>query len=261
MRRRMWTTGLFWFFCLFFALSGTAFASHPLITDDTGTQGTGKFQVEAIGTWLTDQEDEGAEGVREISSFATIVFTAGIAETLDLVVGVPYVWTETKEFGQITREDGVSDTVIEAKWRFYGKRKVSLAIKPGILLPTGDEGKGLGTGQVGYTALLISTIEAEQWSFDANLGYLYFENRVDEREHLWVGSIASHFIVAERWKIVGEIGAARNADPTHSSHPVFAQVGLIYSPNDHLDLSAGFLAGLSDSEVDQSLRAGATVRF
>lgn len=31
--------------------SGTAFAAHPLITDDTGTQGQGKFQLEVNGEW------------------------------------------------------------------------------------------------------------------------------------------------------------------------------------------------------------------
>ncbi len=67
--------------------------------------------------------------------------------------------------------------------------------------------------------------------------------------------------MAERWKIVGEVGATRNADSTDSSYPVFAQIGLIYSPQDSLDLSAGFLFGRNDTEVDQSVRAGVTVRF
>jgi hypothetical protein len=237
-----------------------AFAAHPLITDDTGTQGKGKFQLEATGTWLTDQENTGGEGVREIGSFAALVLAAGVSETLDLVVGVPYVWTETKEAGQITRDNGISDTVIEAKWRFYDKEKFSMAIKPGILLPTGDENKGLGTGHVGYTTFLISTFETEPWAFDVNLGYFYLENRLDERVNLWFASLATRFAVSERWTIVGEIGATRNAD-ANSSHPAFAQAGLIYSLSGNLDLSLGFLAGLNDAEVDQSIRAGVTIRF
>jgi hypothetical protein len=238
-----------------------AFAAHPLITDDTGTQGRGNFQMETTGTWFTDQENKNGEGLREISSFATIALAAGIAETVDLIVCVPYIWTETREAETVTTENGISDTVMEAKWRFYAKQNLSLAIKPGIVLPTGDEDKGLGTGHFGYTTFLIATVETEPWAFYANLGYLYLENRVDERVNLWLGSIASRLSVSERWTIVGEVGAARNTDPAESSHPAFAQIGLIYSPNDHLDLSAGLLAGLSDSEVDQSVRAGVTIRF
>jgi hypothetical protein len=171
------------------------------------------------------------------------------------------VWTETKEAGQTTKDDGISDAVIEAKWRFYEKEKFGMAIKPGILFPTGDEEQGRGTGHVNYTAFLISTFETEPWGFDANLGYLYFENRLDERVNLWFASLAARFAVSEQWTLAGEVGATRNGDPDDSSHPSFAQAGFIYSPSDDLDLSLGFLAGLSDAEVDQSIRAGVTIRF
>lgn len=35
--------------CVVIASAGAAFAAHPLITDDTGTQGKGKFQLEVNG--------------------------------------------------------------------------------------------------------------------------------------------------------------------------------------------------------------------
>jgi len=241
--------------------AGTAFAAHPLITEDTGTQGKGKFQLEASGTWLTDQEDKDGVGMREITSFAAIAFAAGITEILDLMISVPYVWTETKEAGTKTKESGLFDTLIEAKWRFYEKQKLGLAIKPGILLPTGDEEKGLGTGRVGYSAVLISTLDAEPWEFDANLGYLYLPNWSGERSNILLVSVASRFAVAEQWMIVGEIGAARNSDCVDNNNHFFGQVGLIYSPKDDLDLSAGYLLGLNNEEVDQSVRAGVTIRF
>jgi hypothetical protein len=239
----------------------SAWAAHPLITDDAGTQGTGKYQLEASGTWLTDKKNESGEGGREINSLATVAFTAGIAETLDVMVTVPYAWTETKGSGTSTSNNGFSDTVIEAKWRFYDKQKFSLALKPGILLPTGDADKGLGTGHVDYSVVLIATVDAEPWSFDANLGYLFLPNSSGDRTNIWLGSLAGRFAVSERWKLVGELGATRNTDPTDSSDPVFAQIGLIYSPLENLDLSAGLLRGLKDTEVDETIRLGMTVRF
>jgi hypothetical protein len=33
-----------------------AFAAHPLITDDAGTQGKGKFQIELNGEFTYDKE-------------------------------------------------------------------------------------------------------------------------------------------------------------------------------------------------------------
>ena len=249
------------FLCVFLLAPTTASAALPLITDDMGTQGKGKFQLETSGTWLTDEENEASGNVRKTSSLATVIFTAGITETLDVMVTVPYVWTKTNESGKDTRDSGISDTLLEAKWRFYDKQKFSFAIKPGILIPSGDADNGLGTDHVGYSAVLISTVDAEPWFFDANLGYLYLPNSSGDRTNIWLGSLASRFAIAERWKIVGEIGAARNTDSTDSSYPVFAQIGLIYSPRDYLDLSAGYLFGLNNAAVDQSVRAGVTVRF
>jgi hypothetical protein len=247
--------------CALWFAPAKVWAAHPLITDDTGTQGTGKYQLEAAGTWLTDKKNEGGEGVRDINSFGTVVITAGVAESLDVMVTVPYVWTETKESGTSTKSNGFSDTLMEAKWRFYEKQKLCLAIKPGILIPTGDTDKGLGNDHVGYSAFLISTIDTEPWAFDANLGYLYLPNSAKDRTTIWLGSLASRFAMAEQWKIVGEIGASRNTDSADSSYPVFAQIGLIYYPKDYLDLSAGYLVGLNNAAVDQSVRAGVTVRF
>ena len=40
-----------------FLWSGTVFAAHPLITDDTGTQGKGKFQLEVNGEYAHEDED------------------------------------------------------------------------------------------------------------------------------------------------------------------------------------------------------------
>lgn len=37
-------------------LAGTALAAHPLITDDTGTQGKAKFQLEVTGEASNDKE-------------------------------------------------------------------------------------------------------------------------------------------------------------------------------------------------------------
>ncbi len=242
-------------------LPAAAWAALPLITDDTGTQGKGKFQLETSDTWSTHQTNENGEGGREINSIADLTLTAGVSETVDISLDVPYVWIKTNEEGQTAKNNGFTDTVIAAKWRFYEKEKLSLAIKPGILLPTGDEGKGLGTGKVGYLVALISTVQLEPWEFDLNLAYYDLENKIDELNNIWFGSLAAHFKVAEAWAIVGEAGTRRNTDKDDSTYPSFAQIGLIYSPKDYLDLSAGLLVGLNNAEVDEAIRLGLTVRF
>ncbi len=41
-----------------------AYSAHPLITDDTGTQGTGKFQIEINGEHSKDNGDKATENYR-----------------------------------------------------------------------------------------------------------------------------------------------------------------------------------------------------
>jgi hypothetical protein len=48
-------------FFVILTMAGAAFAAHPLITDDTGTQGKGKFQLEVNSEF--DHEDE--DGTKE----------------------------------------------------------------------------------------------------------------------------------------------------------------------------------------------------
>jgi len=45
-------------FLIILAFSGTAFAGRPLITDDTSTQGKGKYQLQIGGEYSHD-DDEG----------------------------------------------------------------------------------------------------------------------------------------------------------------------------------------------------------
>jgi hypothetical protein len=45
------------------------------------------------------------------------------------------------------------------------KTKLSLALKPGITFPAGDEAKGLGTGKSAYSLYLVTTVAPEPWAF------------------------------------------------------------------------------------------------
>jgi hypothetical protein len=64
-------------FIAVFQISVTpAYAAHPLVTEDTGTQGIGGNQVEVNTDWLKD------EGVKSRTS--TVTLTRGIQENLDV---------------------------------------------------------------------------------------------------------------------------------------------------------------------------------
>jgi len=236
---------------LFCLLSAPAFAAHPLITDDTGTQGKGNFQLEFIAEHSNDNGDT------ETVLGATI--SAGLLEDLDLVVGVPYLFlSERDESGHREHERGISDISLAAKWRFYEHEGLGLALKPGITLSTGNESRGLGEGKATFSLFLISTKELEPFTLHLNLGYI--ANREETRD-IWHYSLAVEYAAAKNIKIVGNIGGETNPDRSSSVHPLFALGGIIFKAAENLDIDFGLKTGLNRAEADYTLMTGIAFRF
>ncbi|HTG00077.1 MAG TPA: transporter [Nitrospirota bacterium] len=241
-----------------FFMSPSVWAAHPLITDDTGTQGKGKFQLEVNGEYDHDQEG----GVKTTGGQAATTLSYGIIDNIDVILGLPYAWNKIQAGGvTLADEKGISDSLIEIKWRFYDKDRLSIALKPGLSLPTGDENKGLGTGKTGYHLFLIGSLETAPWAFHANLGYIRNESKFDEEENLWHVSLAATYEIVKDLKFVGNIGAERSREKTSDNDPAFALAGVIYSVNENFDLDFGLKGALTRSETDYAVLAGTTFRF
>lgn len=237
--------------------TGVAFGAHPLITDDTGTQGKSKFQLEVNSEYAHEDED----GVTEDTTEVAAILSYGVADNLDVVLGLPYQHIRVKESDLSVTESGISDMSLEVKWRFYDKEGLSFGLKPGITFPTGDEEKGLGAGKTAYSLFFIATKEIEPWLFHLNLGYIRNENKADERENLWHVSAAAHVKATEKLGIVANIGIERNTDSVVNTHPAFVLGGVIYSIAENLDIDIGIKGGLNKPETDYSLLAGLAWRF
>ncbi len=245
------------------AAAGTAYAAHPLITDDAVTQGTGKLQFEFLGEYGHDS-DQGVTTNTFIAPTSPIV-TYGIADPVDLVLGMPYERIDT-DAGTSTSERGFADASIQVKWRFYQQDGLSLAFKPGIMLPTGDESKGLGNGAVSYSAFFIVTKAVDPWAFHANAGYLRNEYRLQsdketKRNDLWHLSVAAQAEVVKNLNLVADIGMEKNVDLSSSRNPAYILGGVIYSLNDSLDIDFGIKGGLNEPETDRTYLAGITWRI
>lgn len=239
-----------------------AFASHPLITDDAGTQGKGKSQIEVNGQYDSDKETVGGVSAHSTGGQAGAALSYGVIENADLVLNLPYVWGKVAEDGvSLYDEKGLSDISLEVKWRFFEKEGLSFGLKPGVSLPTGNEEKGLGTGKTGYHVFLIGTKETAPWAFHANLGYIRNENRFDENKNLWHASLASTCEVVKNLKLVGNVGMERNPDKAADHDPAFFIAGVIYSFAENLDIDFGVKAGLNKSETEYSMLAGLTYRL
>jgi hypothetical protein len=249
-------------FATLIVIPGASRAAHPLITDDTGTQGKGKFQLELNGQYDSNKETVNGVSVKNTGGQVAATLSYGIVEKIDLVLSLPYQWGKTEENESTAYDEkGISDTVLEAKWRFFEKEGYSLALKPGIRFPTGNDEKGLGAGKIGGQLFLIGSKELGTWAFHANLGYMRNENKVDEQKNLWHASIAATWEIVKNLKLVSNVGIDRNPDDNSENNSAFLLGGLIYSVTEYLDIDCGVKYGLNSSENDFSVMAGIAIRF
>jgi long-subunit fatty acid transport protein len=250
-------------------------AAHPFITDDTGTQGMGNWQLELQGDFLRSERtaNPGAGPVEQKSKLNafTSVLSYGLLENLDVQFGLGYLSLRATENGLATEDtSGMSDSTLELKWRFYEADGFSLALKPGLLLPTGNEDRGLGTGKTSWGVALLATYEAEPWTFLANIAYtrLRFklpQDAADGRGDLWRVSGGAAYALTGEVRVVGELGVRSNESRNDAFLPdrtsQFAMLGVIYSPAKKVDLDAGFRKNLNDAEFDKAFLVGATFRW
>ncbi|EAT59064.1 transporter [Chlorobium ferrooxidans] len=244
-------------------VSTNAYATHPLVTDDTGTQGKGKFQIEINSEFASDSRDGGTE--KEHSGEAAAALSWGIADNIDLVTALPEKWLSIKSNG-ITSQDasGIGDMTIEMKWRFFDDETtgLSFALKPGITIPTGNAQKGLGSDLFQESLLLIATRAARLGAVHCNLGYSRIEKGDDNaRNHIWHASIGTEINVTGDLRAVLNSGIETNEAKASKKHPAFLLGGVICAVAESLDLDFGLKYGLNEAETDTAFLAGLAARF
>lgn len=240
-------------------------ARHPLLTDDAETQGPGNVLLEANVNYLKYGEFR--------STVAPVAFTAGIGETMDAAVEIPYLWLNPSP-ATGNDESGLSDVIFKFKHRFYeqGKRarehgqfQQSLAYQVAFSQPSGNEEKGLGAGTSRWGARIISMTEGESVEVLANLGY-ESSGRALRRgnftfDHAVSLSVAAEYERMKPWEPVVELAVIRVKEPDAVTRIVNVLFGVIYEPSEHFSVDAGIRVGLNEDSEDYGLLAGFGYKF
>ena len=232
-------------------------AFQPLITDDTGTQGTGGNQLELAGT----RAKTDTETARDVA----FVYTRGLTDGLDVFVEVG---RQSINNGTTT-EKGPTNPAVGAKWRFYeNERKTSLAIKPIYVAPVSaeNETKGMGTGKSSYELSLILTQEMGWSAVHANLltgRAKYRDTAANPNENTSQFSVAPVWNASEQWKLAVDLGVISTRAGGTAEKSRFGELGAIYSPNENLDFAVGFIreTNRNTDETTKTVTAGVTWRF
>jgi hypothetical protein len=245
--------------------SAPAPAFQPLITDDTGTQGSGGKQLE----FALYEERARVPGNIERLRTLPIVYTRGLSETLDVFAGYSYARIRSSTPGGDA--SGGGNPSIGAKWRFYENEqsKTSLAVKPEVLVPVsaGREAAGLGEGRTSGNLTLVFTQEVPFGAIHINAGVgrgRYRDSSNNPDTSTTRASIAPVWDVTDQWKLALDLGmeSARAAGVRVRSN--FVELGAIYSPGEDLDFALGILRS-SDNDspgaTTHTATAGITWRF
>jgi hypothetical protein len=255
--------------------SSLAWAGHPFITDDAGTQGIGNWQLELMGQQNRHEALASTSGgsvqQRSRGELFNPVLTYGLSDNVDVALGLNYIRNRITENGLVVDEvRGTADSTVEVQWKFFDVGGWSLAVKPGISLPNGDETRGLGFGRTSWGINFIADYEAKPWAWFGNLAYFHprFNSAQDAaafRDDLWRVSTGATFEVRDNLWLAGELGIrtneARNDPFFPGRHAQYAMLGLIFSPADKIDLDIGLRKGLNRTETDTVFLIGATFRW
>jgi hypothetical protein len=246
-------------------MAGHAFAALPFITDDAGTLGRGTSQVELLYAGSTDKETDGGSTVKTDRNLPGATFGYGVAETIDLTLGVARSWGTVTVDGISSNDSGSADFLLNAKWQVYEKAGFRFAVKPlvGYSYHVGGTSDDHVTSYGGW---FIATREHEALAVSLNAGYFYIDygsaaERDASRSNIWSLSALATYKVLEGLTLGLDLGASTNPDKASSEMPVYAQGGAIYSLNKNVDLSLGLKFGITKPGPDFSGIGGVTIKF
>ena len=230
----------------------SAFAARPLTTDDAGTVEKGVFQLE-LGFDGIRQDNHG----RELSP--SLILSYGLLEQMDLGIGSGYLFFHPKE-GK--KENGFADTELKLKYRLIDEKdwRPAFAITGTLKIPTANESKGLGSGEADFGINAIATKNlSKRLALHLNLGYTFIgEDHVDNALNY---SLASQFILSDKWALVGEIVGVNNMNRRHGDDPLSGLIGTYYLITDKIIWDAGLEIGMNKAAPDFRFTTGLTLLF
>jgi hypothetical protein len=225
-----------------------ALAGHPMLSEDTGTQGRGNSELELGNAWSRS------------NGTSTFLFqpqlSYGLSADVDLIVQP--AWT-TVNTATDAHEQGIGDTNLDFKWRFLGSAPWSLGIRAGVQVPTAQHDLGLPHNRASPHVLTVVTGDFNPLTFNFNIGYAHVPDGAanPQRVHL---SAAATFAASERLFYVLDTAVDSNADSTRAPYPAVALLGVIYTARPGLDLDAGYRSRINSVAPLRQWLLGITYR-
>jgi hypothetical protein len=237
--------------CIVFVTLGVdaAYAGHPMLSEDTGTQGKGNFELELGYDW-SRQDGQG-------NFLFQPQLSIGVSPTLDLIVQPSWLIADDAS-GMRVR--GFGDTNLDAKWRFYGAAPWTLGVRAGLEVPTAQDDLGLRPRSASPHGILVATADLAPFAINLNFGFAHVATDADQRSGLWHASAAATYAIGERLFLVLDAAEDSNPDRGGPRYQAVALVGAIYTIRPGLDIDAGLRSRLNAIGPTQQWLLGITYR-
>jgi hypothetical protein len=156
--------------------------------------------VEAGPPFVTDDPEPPPPGGWEINVPFILERTPGKMEMdaplFDLNYGLPNVQLKLEFPIKIVHEDGdgtaggAGDLLLGVKWRFFNKEQsqFQLGTYPQVLLPTGDQARGLGEGRPAFVFPVVAQKSWEKWTLYGDVGF-WWQTAAETRNYVYAGAV------------------------------------------------------------------------
>ena len=233
--------------------SGLAHGAHPLISEDTGTQGTGKFELE-LGTVTSHPQGDRTHELDPQLSF-------GARDDLDLILRPSYFWLTGDTAQSAGRRHGFGTTALDFKWRPIARGPWSFGMRGGFDLPTsqGD----IAEHELGSHALVMATYFAEPLMATINVSYTHLPHDAGvgvRRDGVRV-SAGGHYSVSDALRLAADLATSQSTEAGAHGWPTVGVIGLILTLPWGFDVDAGVQFPINRSAPSTQWLVGATVRW
>lgn len=228
------------------------FAYRPFTTEDAGVAGKGVLQLETSWDYLEWQDND----IENVLLFVPIY---GITDRIELSTEIPYPFHSPEEGDN---EDGIGDINIVGKFLLINETEKlpAFTFKGVVKTDSGDEDRGLGSGDIDYGVVLVTSKAFRRLSLHGMLGYTFVGDNgdTDIRDvHLY--GIAIDYALTERFHIVTEVSGNRHPDRNIDKDPLSGLLGITYKVSEKIILDGGVRTGFNDSTPEWNYLVGASI--
>jgi len=185
---------------------------------------------------------------------SSVLFRVGLRRRVEFYIGFdPFI---TREVDDET-ERGIGDTLLGGKWRFFEAQEGDAAVEVFVKIPSAEEDKGLGTGDLdlGFRFIASRTWGKDHWDFNLGGDFAGVQDS-GSNEARWTTILTWSRPWGDRLGHYGEVFL--QFLPAIDDESITTDWGLTYRLNPSFVLDAGINVGLSDDAPNFQFVVGLT---